>query len=237
MSTGVTYAVSTWRQPVPPPAPAERAAVLETVVRRILACGPGRLRIGIDGATAAGKTSLGHELAERVAALGRPTLRASLDDFKRPWRERHLYDRESGEGYYRNAFDLDAARRLLLEPMAPEGSGEVALCSIDPITQCDHSGETVRAAGDAVLIVDGVFAFRPELDPFWHLRVWVEVDEATSLARFLARQTHVGGADPAAVLRDRYHVAERLYRAEADPRARADVVFGNADLARPVLLR
>ena len=32
--------------------------------------------------TAAGKTRFGHELAAAVRDLGRPTLRASLDDFK-----------------------------------------------------------------------------------------------------------------------------------------------------------
>jgi hypothetical protein len=43
--------------------------------------------VGIDGLTAAGKTSLGHELAERISSTGRPVLRASLDDFKKPWRD------------------------------------------------------------------------------------------------------------------------------------------------------
>ena len=48
--------------------------------------------MGIDGFTAAGKTSFGHELAEQISRAGRPTLRPCLDDFKKPWRDRHLYD-------------------------------------------------------------------------------------------------------------------------------------------------
>jgi uridine kinase len=97
--------------------------------------------VGIDGRTAAGKTTLGHELASLLADAGRVVLRASLDDFKRPWAERHRYDRVSGQGYYRNAFDLDAIRELLLEPADPTGTGRVALCSIDPITQVDYSDD------------------------------------------------------------------------------------------------
>lgn len=58
---------------------------------------------------------------------------------KHPWDERHLYDRITREGYYRNAFDTKAARRLLLDPTAPDGSGRVVLCCIDPVTQEDHS--------------------------------------------------------------------------------------------------
>jgi uridine kinase len=102
---------------------------------RILESGAGRLRVGIDGLTAAGKTSFGHELAERISSADRPVLRASLDDFKKPWSDRHLYDRESGEGYYRNAFDYAGDRRLLLEPAGPAGSGNCVLCSIDPLTR------------------------------------------------------------------------------------------------------
>jgi hypothetical protein len=142
-------------------ASAERAALLEHVAGRILASGSGRLRVAIDGRTAAGKTSFGHELAERLSTVGRPVLRASLDDFKKPWSDRHLYDRESGEGYYRNAFDYATVRRLLLEPAAAAGSGDCVLCSIDPLTQIDHSAVIARAAPDAVLIVDGVFASAP----------------------------------------------------------------------------
>jgi uridine kinase len=87
---------STWQQPLPAPASATRTSLLAQVARRVDACGSGRLRVAIDGRTAAGKTSFGHELAQQLARSGRPVLRATLDDFKRPWRDRHLYDRESG---------------------------------------------------------------------------------------------------------------------------------------------
>jgi hypothetical protein len=49
--------------------------------------------------------------------------------------EAHLYDRLTGEGYYRNAFNCPTLRRLLLEPAGPDGTGQCALCAIDPITQ------------------------------------------------------------------------------------------------------
>jgi uridine kinase len=233
----VHLSVSTWRQGVPPAASPERAALLEDVAGRILALGRGRLRVAIDGRTAAGKTSFGHELAERLSSVGRPVLRASLDDFKKPWRDRHLYDRESGEGYYRNAFDYALVRTLLLEPAAHDGSGDCVLCSIDPLTQIDHSAVITRAAPDAVLIVDGVFAFRPELDEQWDFRIWLEVDERTSLRRGTRRDEDWAGSEAEAVHRDRYHVAERIYLAEVDPVRRADLVIENSAFERPRILR
>jgi uridine kinase len=232
--------VSTWRQPEPEPASPQRTVLIAEVAARIAALSPARLRVAIDGRTGAGKTSFGHELATAVRALGRPTLRASLDDFKNPWREASElgYDRLSGEGYYRNAYDFTSARDLLLMPAGPEGSGNVVLCARDPLTGADHRGRSVTAAADAVLIVDSVFACRPEYDRFWDYRIWLEVPAEVALARGTARDTEaVGGAAAAARLhRDRYGAAERIYLAEVNPVALADLVIDNQWFGRPVLL-
>ncbi len=234
---GIEFSVSTWRQPMPPAPGPERARVLDQLVEAIDAVGDHRLRVAIDGFTAAGKTSLGHELARGLAERGRPVLRASLDDFKRPWSERHLYDRESGEGYYRNAFDREAACRLLLDPSDPEADGAVALCSIDPITQLDHSGVTSVMPANGVLIVDGVFSYRPEINSYWDFRIWVEVDPELSVRRGIERDAGIESADEAEALhRDRYLVGELLYISEVDPRALVDVVVDNTDIARPRLV-
>jgi uridine kinase len=213
--------------------------VLDRVAERILALGDRRVRVAIDGGTAAGKTSLGHELAERVADAGRVALRASLDDFKHPWRNAHLSDRVSGEGYYRNAFDLEAMHRLLLDPAAPDGSGRVALCSIDPLTQLDHSTVVVDMPRDGVLIVDGVFAFRPQLNACWDVRIWLQLDPELSLRRGIARDAAMeGGAEHAEALhRDRYLTAEAIYVEELGPMSLADIVIDNTDFAAPRLLR
>src|SRR5690625_3720695 len=130
---GVRISASTWQQPSPDRVDPVRAALLKDIAGTIIGLGSRRLSIAIDGRTAAGKTTFGHELATRIAERGRPVLRASLDDFRRPWRDRHLYDRESGKGYYRNAFDYDTAVDLLLSPASAGGTGWCALCSIDPL--------------------------------------------------------------------------------------------------------
>lgn len=65
--------------------------MLARVASRIQNLGARRVRVAVDGRTAAGKTTLGHELAKVLADEERVVLRATLDDFKRPWSERHLY--------------------------------------------------------------------------------------------------------------------------------------------------
>lgn len=104
--------VSTWQQAIPEEPSTERRALLEALATEVCGISDGRLRVAVDGYTAAGKTSFGHELAASIRRLGRSTLRASLDDFKKPWRDaiEKGYDRTDGDGYYRNAPDFESAR-------------------------------------------------------------------------------------------------------------------------------
>jgi uridine kinase len=231
--------VSTWQQSVPRPASAERTALIATVADTVAALGPGALRVAIDGLTGAGKTSFGHELAAALRTAGRATMRASMDDFKHPWPDalEHGYDRVSGEGYYRNAYDFGSARDLLLGPAGPSGSGEVVLCGHDPLTGADHRDKKISAPRGAILIVDSVFAFRPEYNDCWEYRIWLEVDPETALRRGIARDTATEGGEEAARLhRSRYHAAEMIYLAEIDPRSQADVIVDNRDFKRPRIL-
>ena len=165
--------------------------------------------------------------------------RASLDDFKRPWSERHLYDRMSGEGYYRNACSISKRRADSCSTPAPTADGIVALCSIDPITQIDHSAVKSAMAPSGVLIVDGVFAYRPEINAYWDLRIWIEIDDELSVQRGIERDTDIDGT-----WRERGDTAPRplprggavLIR-EVDPGSFVDVVIDNTDFDNPRLVR
>ena len=128
-------------------------------------------------------------MAAALRVLGRPTMRTSMDDFKHPWRHarEHGYDRVSGEGYYRNAYDFGSARDLLLRPAGPAGSGVVVLCGHDPLTGEDHRDKRISAPAGAILIVDSVFAFRPEYNDCWEYRIWLEVDRQIALWRGISR--------------------------------------------------
>ena len=97
--------VSSWKQPVPVPASPIRTRLITDLATLITGLSTKRLRVAVDGHTAAGKTSFAHELAAALRDQGRSTLRASMDDFKHPWADAHErgYDRTTGEGYYRNA--------------------------------------------------------------------------------------------------------------------------------------
>jgi len=213
--------------------------MLDNLGQHIVGLSADRLLVAVDGYTASGKTSFANELAASIRHLGRPTLRASLDDFKKPRRDAVAkgYDRVSGQGYYRNAPDFESARTLLLEPAGPMGSGLVALCANDPLTGEDHRDVVVQAPANAVLIVDSVFAFRPEYNSFWDYRVWIDVTPELSLQRAIERDEDMEGREEAERLhRDRYHAAELIYIDEVGPQNLADVIIDNTDYTNPVIM-
>ncbi len=208
---------------------AQLAGLITAVVR------PHPLRVGIDGYSASGKTTLADRLVRPIEACGRSCLRASLDHFKRPWAERHRYDRESGAGYYRNAYDYALIRDELLVPLGSGGHRRFRSAHIDPLTQRHIESATGVAAENAVMRVDGVFLFRPELNDLWDFRIFVDIDVAQVLERGARRDEVWMGSHAAAVAlyRERYIPSEEIYVAAVGPHALANVIVDDRDLTAP----
>jgi uridine kinase len=83
-----------------------------------------------------------------------------------------------------------------------------------------------------VLIVDPVFAFRPEYNDWRQYRIWLDVGTDLALRRRISRDCPREGIEEATRLhRDRCHVAERIYLAEVGPQAAADAIIDNGDFA------
>jgi uridine kinase len=84
-------------------------------------------------------------------------------------------------------------------------------------------------AAPGPVIVDGLFLHRDELRDLWDYSVFLDVPEALSVARCLARD----GPLPAGV-GDRYVGGQRIYLERCDPRSRATLVIDNSELSAPV---
>jgi uridine kinase len=207
-----------------------RAAALTAIADAIAAVRRSHpVRVAIDGVDAAGKTTLAAELVPVLEARGRQVVRASADGFQRPSVERRRRGPESPEGYYLDAFDLDALRRELLDPLGPGGSRRYRTAAFDLAADEPLALPQLTAADDAVVLVDGVFLQRPELASCWELRVFVDVPLEEALRRGVARD----GEESRRRYEQRYLPAQRRYLDEVEPRRRADVVLVNADPSAP----
>jgi uridine kinase len=220
------------------PAPA-RASVLEQLAAAIAAV---RLdhptRVAIDGVDGSGKTTLADELVEPLRRAGREVVRASVDGFHNPRAMRYARGADSAEGYFRDSFDYAALRRELLEPLGPEGTRRYRAAVFDYRSDRAVAPPPRVGARDAVLLFDGVFLARSELEGCWDLTIWLDVPFEITVARAVARDARSGG--DAALTRgkyeNRYVPGQRLYLTECRPRDRARIVVDNSVLDRPTIV-
>jgi uridine kinase len=104
----------------------------------------------------------------------------------------------------------------------------------------DRTVESPRqiAPRDAVLLFDGVFLARAELQASWDLTIWLDVPFEVTVERAIERDARNGG--DATVTRGKYErryvPGQRLYFAQCRPRERADIIVDNSDLKRPKVM-
>jgi uridine kinase len=183
-------------------------------------------RVAIDGVDAAGKTTLADALVAPIEELGRPVIRATVDGFHRPREERYRRGSDSPEGYYHDSFDYDSARGELLEQLGPGGSLRYRTATFAFPTDQFIYERLQTAQPDAILLFDGIFLMRPELNDLWDFRIFLEIGFEESLER--AGRRNAEGMDSEEALRERYEKryipGQRLYLDSSKPREIADVV-------------
>jgi uridine kinase len=217
----------------------ERARVVGRIADHLSAKWPGHpLRVGVDGVTAAGKTTLAAELSEAVAQRGRAVIGLSMDGFHHRRAHRYRRGRESAEGYYHDAYDLASFADLVLEPLGPGGARRFAAAILD--LERDQPVEAwAEAADDAVVIVDGSFLQRFELAHLWDETVFIDTAFELAKDRGSTRDARrFGGIEEARRLFDvRYHAASHLYLSEIDPAGAATIVVENDNPEHPFVRR
>ena len=207
-----------------------REGILSTVADCIEGCSvPHPLRVAVDGRTASGKTTLADELALLLRSRARQVIRTSVDGFHRPRTDRYRRGRYSPEGYLDDGRDWHALRRLLLDPLGPNGDRWYRTASFDLDRDEPIEQPAVRAEPGAIVVVDGTFLQRDELSEAWDFVVFVEVSETVAVSRGAARDAaHLGGAAAAREMHERrYQPAFAIYDARCRPRERAHLVVVN----------
>jgi uridine kinase len=218
-----------------------RQQVLGGLADRILAL---RLdhptRVGIDGHSTAGKTTLADQLATTLRGkTARPVLRVTIDHFKRHVDLRTQYPPGSPESYYFEMFDIDAIRDELLAPLGPRGNRRYRTQIMDFSGRTPIDSDVHAAPDDMILLADGGFLQKPALSRHWDLRVYLHIGVADVLHRGTIRdQAWMDSAEAAAERYRTYYIpGEELYLAEIHPAERADILIDNRDFEAPRIMR
>ncbi|BCC06606.1 MULTISPECIES: hypothetical protein [Bacillus cereus group] len=195
-------------------------------------------RVGVSGITASGKTTFANEVAEEIKKRGLPVTRASIDDFHNPKVIRYTQGKESARGYYEDAHDYTAFKERLLKPLGPNGNLQYETISHNLKTDIPVHNEPLMAQPNMVLIVDGTFLLKKDVEHLFDYKIFVDTDFEIARKRDAKRETEAFGSYEEAekMFLNRYHAACKMYIDEHNPKECADVVFQNTDLANPEVI-
>lgn len=197
-------------------------------------------RVAIEGRSAAGKSTLGDELAIAVQQRERQALRGSIDDFYRPGhKHRTVLPDWTPQRRYEEGYDYESFIDLLLQPLGPGGSRRCRTAIFDSYHDVPLPEIWTDVQDDAVAIIDGVFLLRPELRGHWDYLIWVDVDIETMVER--ARKRDIAWMDSEQAVIDRYRQhwipTHAMYERLVDPAGQAHAVIDNRVPDRPVITR
>jgi uridine kinase len=210
----------------------------EAILSRRIADRP--LKVAIDGRCGSGKSVLSDELGALIRSQGPQVVRPSVDGFHHPRERRYRQGEFSARGYYEDGFNYEAIVETLLRPLS--GSVFPVVCrevSHDVRVELAFDAPAVNIGAQAILLFEGIFLLRRELDPWWDIKILLDVDPATALTRALARD--IGAIGPSDVIQRKYEVryerAWQIYVNAEHPESKADIVVDNTDLLRPAVIR
>jgi len=182
------------------------------------------LIVGIDGAGGAGKSTISDTLEKELRSEGYNVAVFHIDDMIHPRAVRYNDDYPQWEQYYYLQWRYDYFMREVISPIR-EGR------SLGPIELYDKENDSYKTVlsdipAGSIVIVEGVFLLRSELEGAFDVTVYIDVSKEERLERVLKRDGYIG--DSEAILKkynDRYFPAEDHYFEECSPKERADIII------------
>jgi len=181
--------------------------------------------VGISGIDASGKGYIASKLSTSLPAelnvavvnadgwLNLPEVRFSESD-----PARHFFE---------NALRLDEMFEKLILPVKRNSKVDITADLVEETSTGFHSHRYVYDCID-VILVEGIFLFKPDYLNHFNLRIWVECGFETALARAVARsQEGLDRQQTVGAYENIYFPAQRLHFAIDRPKSFADIMFYN----------
>ena len=198
------------------------------------------LLVAIDGVDASGKTTLAKELSSQLKKSGRLVIQTSIDGFHNPKSIRYAQGENSPSGYYFDSFNYQALKESLLNPLVSTKL-QYRTAVFDYRTDSKISSPIQTATKDSILVMEGIFLFRPQLIHYWDIKIFLDVDFKTTIKRVLKRTTEIEYIGNKQKILDKYQrryiPGQQLYLKRVKPKEKADIVIDNNDFTNPTITK
>ncbi len=200
---------------------------------------PHPVRVGIDGAGNAGKTTFADELVEPLERLGRTVIRANIDGFHNPPEIRRRQGKYSPHGYFEDSYNYPILKKYLLEPLGPSGNLEYIESFYDFRVSKETNVETKKAPLNSILLFEGIFLFNEHLFTYWDYKLFIDASFENTTKRAIVRDRELfGGEDRVIKLyKERYIPGQELYLEKHKPINVSDIVLNNNDYLKPTVIK
>ena len=200
---------------------------------------PHPIRVGIDGAGNAGKTTLANELVEPLEKLGRNVIRSTIDGFHNPPEIRRKKGKYSPIGYLQDSYNYFALKKYLLDPLGPNGSLNYKLSVYDFKISKPTNVPFRKAMNNSILLFDGIFLFNEHLFSYWDYKLYIDTSFSNTMKRALVRDKDLfGGTENVIKLyKKRYIPGQEMYLSMRNPIGNSDIVLNNNDYRNPIVTK
>ena len=184
------------------------------------------LLVGLSGIDGCGKGYLATQLQAHLALRGVIPAILNVDGWLNLPQKRFDQDAPA-VNFYENALRLDQFFSQLVVPLRDRRSVHLVADLVEE-TASDYRKHTYNYRDIAVILVEGIFLFKPEYRKYFDLAIWIDCSFPTALARAIDRaQEGLSRANTIAAYDTIYFPAQRIHLAQDKPREHADLIFEN----------
>jgi uridine kinase len=209
---------------------------IDEVTRKILeqraTVSPSRgLLVGISGIDGCGKGYVTRQLEAHLGLHGVTTAILNVDGWLNLPEKR--FDRTvPATKFYQNAIRFDEFFTRLVLPLRNARSVHL-VADFAEETASHYRKHTYDIRDVSVVLVEGIFLFKPQYRKYFDLAIWIDCSFPTALARAIERaQEGLSPANTIAAYETIYFPAQRIHLAQDQPREHADLIFENDTYAR-----
>jgi uridine kinase len=194
-----------------------------------------QILVGIDGVDTAGKTLLANELTNLIH--NRPVIRLSIDGFHNSRKIRYQKGDLSPNGYYRDSFNYDFLINNVLIPLK-NNKNKITSKIFDFISNTNIQKEQITVPQNALIIFDGVFLLRKEIEKFWDIKIFLDITFNEVLHRAIMRDKYLFAEENKLLekYRKRYIPGQKIYLEEENPKQKADIIIKYDDYENPEIV-
>ena len=204
---------------------------IEEIVRRILdrraaVTDTRSLLVGVSGIDGCGKGYLAGQLEARLALYAVTAATLNVDGWLN-LPEKRFDQRAPAENFYENAIRLGEFFTQLVVPLRDRRSVHLVADFVEE-TASQYRKHTYDFKDVSVVLVEGIFLFKPQYRDYFDLTIWIDCSFPTALARAIDRaQEGLSPVNTIAAYETIYFPAQRIHLAQDKPRENADLIFEN----------